>query len=151
MKMKNKWLFLLLFIVVAAPIIAQVSGRYYVNESRNMNFTGDVALSGSENWQRHEVTVTSSTLVTLPENARFVSVTSNINNTAMKVAGGQLYQVITLTAGLSGSNTLRFDDGTSMALTGNITLTEGASPDYLHLICIDADGDEWAGLGSSVN
>lgn len=109
-------------------------------------------LGGSEVWVVQDETLTSpSTTIALDPGARFVRITSDANLTGIKVTGGTLNQVVTFTAAATGSNTIRFDDGTSMSLTGNITLTEGASPDYLHLICIDSDGDEFAGLGSSVN
>lgn len=66
---------------------------------------------------------------------------SDANQTGIYPTGGYLGQLIVIESG-AGSNTMRFDDGTSMTLGGNITLTEGQG-DILALRCMSADGDEW--------
>ena len=76
--------------------------------------------------------------------ATLVTLSSPINMTGFIPSGGALGQVLILKAG-AGGNTIRLDDGTSMTLGGNITLTEGQG-DVIGLLCTSADGDEWIRL-----
>lgn len=155
MKMKRLIPVAVLVAVLCAAIYAQQSGKFYKYVfDGNAVFQHDMFIAGSETWAPATgIAVTSPTVtvdISAYPDARMFSLTADENQTAYKISGGWLNRVITVTAG-TGSNTLTFNDGTSMTLSGNIVLTEGGSPDYLHLICTTAEGDEWAGLGSSVN
>jgi len=70
-----------------------------------------------------------------------IVLTSDGNLTGVYPIGGTLGRRIEIRSG-AGSNTMRFDDGTSMTIGANVTLTE-AQNDVLCLKCVDADGDEW--------
>ncbi len=96
-----------------------------------------------------QVLVASSVSLTSPakvidcSGAALVVVTTDENQTGVTLSGGTLYQKVTLLAG-SGSNTLRFDDGTSTVCGTDTTLTEGQGDNYTW-ICIDPIyGTIWA-------
>ena len=76
-----------------------------------------------------------------------IDLTTDASQTGIYPTGGTLGQEI-IVYGTSDSNTLRFDDGTSMTIGGNITLGIG---DTLGLRCVSADGDEWLRNFSSDN
>lgn len=78
-----------------------------------------------------------------------VTLTSDANQTGIIPTGGTLRRVIEFTSG-AGSNTMRFDDGTSMTIGANITLTE-AQQDSLTLRCTSSDGDEWTAVAAHDN
>lgn len=78
-----------------------------------------------------------------------ITLNSDANQTGIYPTGGTLRQVLIIKSG-SGSNTMRFDDATSMSLGSNITLTE-AQNDVLTLMCVSSDGDEWIRLSNADN
>lgn len=89
------------------------------------------------------VALTSPTVTFSAANKGTIVLSANANLTGIYPTGGVLDQRLTIISAASGSNTMRFDDGTSMSLGGsNITLTESVD-DSLTLICTSADGDEW--------
>jgi hypothetical protein len=96
-----------------------------------------------------EVTLTSPTVTFSAVNKHFIDLTADANLTGIYPTGGTLRQVLFIHSG-TGSNTMRLDDGTSMTIGGNITLTEGQG-DWLMLRCTSADGDEWERIGSADN
>lgn len=90
------------------------------------------------------IEITSGATTMSVADATLVTLSSPINMTGFIPSGGALGQVLILKAG-AGGNTIRLDDGTSMTLGGNITLTEGQG-DVIGLLCTSADGDEWIRL-----
>lgn len=73
--------------------------------------------------------------------ANYLVLNTDTNQTGCYLTGTGVAAgtIIRLTAG-AGSNTIRFDDnGTTLALGGNITLTEGQD-DFLTLICTTVQG-----------
>jgi len=91
------------------------------------------------------VSVTSPT-VTFDASEKFrITLASDANQTGFYPTGGELNQVLLIESYGTGSNTMRFDDGTSMTIGANATLTESQG-DVLCLICTSADGDEWREL-----
>ena len=78
-----------------------------------------------------------------------IVLTANANLTGVYPTGGKKGQIITIRSG-AGANTMRFDNGTSMSLGNDITLTEGEN-DYLTLQCTNDDGDEWAAVSAHDN
>ena len=95
------------------------------------------------------VALTSPTVTFSVLNMREVSLTSDANQTGLLVTGGVINQVVTIISG-AGSNTMQFDDATSMVIGANITLTE-AQQDALTLQCIDAGGTAWRALSAHDN
>ena len=93
--------------------------------------------------------LTSPTVAFSVTGAYRVKLNSDGNQTGHYPTGGALNQVIQIESG-TGSNTMRFDDGTSMAIGANITLTEGQY-DVLTLLCISADGDDWVAISAHDN
>lgn len=87
-------------------------------------------------------TLTSPTVTFSAANRTLVTLTSDANLTGCYPTGGTLGQVLVIKTG-TGSNTMRFDDGTSMTVGSNRTITEGQI-DILTLLCVSSDGDEWA-------
>lgn len=96
------------------------------------------------------VSLTSPTVTFSVAGKRFITLSSDANQTACVPTGGALNQILTIQSAASGSNTMQFDDGTSTVLGANITLTE-AQYDYLTLICMHADGDVWAAISAHDN
>lgn len=86
--------------------------------------------------------LTSPTVTIDASTSSYFTVTSDANQTGVTFSGAALGQLIYVRTG-AGSNTVRFDDGTSMSLGGSdITFTEGQD-DVGCFRCIDADGDEF--------
>ena len=77
-----------------------------------------------------------------------ITLNSDANMTALLPTGAVSGQMITLIAG-AGSNTMQFDDGTSVTCGGNIVLTEGQG-DVLTLLCTTAP-NAWIRLSSVDN
>jgi hypothetical protein len=126
-------------------------------------FDGAVALNGattraaaaSEIWTASAATpLTTGTVTFTAANKRYITLTSDSNQTGCYPINGTLGQVITIRSGTNvelAVNTMRFDDSAaSMTLGANITLTEDDN-DILNLICTSADGDEWAALAAHDN
>ena len=95
------------------------------------------------------VSLTSPTVIWSAANKGLVTLNSDSNQTGIYPTGGALYQVVTIVSG-AGSNTMQFDDGTSMTIGANVTLTE-AQNDALTLMCVSSDGDEWTALSAHSN
>jgi hypothetical protein len=123
--------------------------------SAALTTTGTVALNGvttlGDTVLRtiDSISLTSPTVTFTAANANLVVLTSDADQTGIYPTTGTLYQELRILAG-SGSNTMRFDDGTSLTLGGNITLTEGEG-DMLTLLCTSADGDEWTAVSAHDN
>lgn len=96
------------------------------------------------------VDLTSPTVTFSATNKFRVVLSSDENQTGIYPTGGAINQVLVIESYGTGSNTMRFDDGTSMTLGGNITLTE-AQGDVLTLLCTSSDGDEWRRLSNADN
>lgn len=112
--------------------------------------TGALILTGPEVSTFADVSITSPTKTFSAAGRRTVSLTTDANMTGWSVTGGTKGQRLTVISG-SGSNTIRFDDnGSTMALGGNITLTEGQD-DVLDLVCTNSDGLHWACIGTHDN
>ena len=108
----------------------------------------DLYIDGVANLDNASATMltmpSSSVSLTSPSTAITVAGSSNVivnsdaNQTGHVPTGGILNQVVTIRTG-AGSNTLRFDDnGTTLALGGNITLTE-TQDDALILLCVEVN------------
>jgi len=92
-----------------------------------------------------QVDITSPTTTFSAEGKHYILLSSDQSITGVYPTTGALNQEIVIKSYTTGSNTIRFDDGTSMTIGGNITLQESQN-DVLCLKCIDADGDEWMAL-----
>lgn len=95
------------------------------------------------------VALTSPTVTFAAGTNKFIDLTANANLTGIYPTGGAVGQILFIHSG-AGSNTMRFDDGTSMTIGANTTLTEGQN-DWLYLRCTSADGDEWERMASADN
>jgi len=104
---------------------------------------------GVEVWSATNVELTSPSTTLDVGSYSFVELNSDQNVTGFYPTGGRLGQIIRFRSG-SGSNTVRFDDGTSMTIGANYTLTEGQG-DFITLQCVSADGDEWTEVSSADN
>lgn len=113
----------------------------------DLTVTDDATLSGDTNAVRlvptwTDVSLSSPTKTWTAASSSWFVLNSDANQTGHYPTGGSLGQVIWIRSG-TGSNTMRFDDGTSLTLGANKTLTEGQG-DTLGLVCVSSDGDEWA-------
>jgi len=95
------------------------------------------------------VSLTSPTVTFSAAGKQLITLNSDENQTAIVLTGGTMNQIVTIRSG-AGSNTMQFDDGTSMTIGGNIVLTE-AQNDYLTLQCIGVNGDTWAAVSAHDN
>lgn len=151
---RNRWEILTLAAMVALAALAffgpaiwaQTAGKYYRTESRNTAFRGDIWVSGTSEqaFAWNDVTVTSPTTAISVDGKGAIRITTDANMTGYTLTGGENGQVVPITSG-AGSNTIRFDDGSSYSLGANVTLTEGQH-DVLVLQCVNDDGDEWMAL-----
>jgi hypothetical protein len=102
---------------------------------------GTINTSGTTLLTAQTVTLTTGTTTIPVLGKTLVTLNSNANLTGVTLTSGTVGQYVVIVTG-SGSNTVRFDDsGTTMALGGNITLTEGQS-DAIGLLCTAAR--QWA-------
>lgn len=143
--------------LLIALVAFGVGNSYAIDETKywrawpgNNLFTGDVAfydgatfeIAGAQIYTEQDATITSPAVTFDVTDLFYISLTSDQNVTGIYPTGGVLNQVIVITPG-AGSNTMRFDSGTTTTLHGeNITLTEGTT-DTLTLICIDATTPRW--------
>lgn len=119
-------------------------------QSGAVTLTGDLTASGVvEVHTPTAVALTSPTTTFSVAADSWFTLTSDANLTGVYPTGGTLNQVIYVCAG-AGSNTIQFDDGTSMSIGANYVVTE-AQNDVLGLRCLSADGDEWAKFCSGQN
>lgn len=146
-----------------APAVAQDGPGYFTDYKarnhtldvtgsatiENLSTTGTVSLgtgatvaAGPLALTSAAVSLTSPTVTFSAANRTLVTLSSDANQTGVRPTGGTLGQVLIIKTG-AGSNTMRFDDGTSMTVGSNRTITEGHI-DILTLLCTSADGDEWA-------
>ena len=110
------------------------------------------ALTGSGVVEVHTPTAASLTSPTVTFDVSadsWFTLNSDANLTGVYPTGGTLNQVIYICAG-GGSNTIQFDDGTSMSIGANFVVTETQN-DVLGLRCLSADGDDWAKFCSGQN
>jgi hypothetical protein len=87
------------------------------------------------------VSITSPSTAIVVTGAYLVTLNSDENLTGLVPTGAVLNQVIELQSG-AGSNTMQFDDGTSMTTGANFVITEGQG-DSLILRCVNAGGNSW--------
>lgn len=87
------------------------------------------------------VSVTSPTVTIDVTGLGLATINSDANQTGHRLIGGVEGQIVILRTG-SGSNTLRFDDATSMSAGGNITMTEGQD-DISAWRCKNSSGVDW--------
>lgn len=135
---------LIVAVAIGAFAWAQVANSNYIRQGGVVSVFGGQINAGFQ-----EVALTSPTVTFSVVGKSFVELTSDANLTGIVPTGGELYQILVIKSG-AGSNTLRFDDGTSTTIGGDITLTE-AQEDLLFLVCIDAQGDEWARIATGDN
>lgn len=109
--------------------------------SSTVDITG-VMTRGGEVLTASAVSLTSPTVTFDATGKGYVILQSDANLTGVHPTTGTLGQVLLIRSG-AGNNTVRFDDGTSMSIGANVTLTEGQN-DVLGLVCTSPDGDEWA-------
>lgn len=102
------------------------------------------------------VTLTSPTVTFSAATRGYVILNDSASQTGVRPIGGTPGQVLIIKSAATNTNTMRFDDSTSMSLGGNITLT-GQQDDVLALICVSAgvqtngSGNVWARLYSADN
>jgi hypothetical protein len=124
----------------ATTLSGAVTSTSTFQNTGNSQPIGTIALAAS---------LTSPTVTFNAGNASVATLNSDANATGIYPTNGKVWQTVLIKSG-AGSNTMRFDDGTSMTLGGNITLTEGQN-DILTLVCTSADGDEWAAVSAHDN
>ncbi len=120
----------------------------------NVTYTAPLIISTAGEFQATaaSVSLTSPTTSFSAAGKYLVTLTSDANQTGITVTGGDTGQLLTIVSG-AGSNTMRFDDNaTTLALGGNITLTEGQS-DVLTLLCTDGTSghNTWAAVSTHDN
>lgn len=141
-----------------------LAGTYYVAPSVTPEIAGDMTVGGdltstgiiradgglslTRSARAVEITSPSMTFAVLATDDLII-LSSDHNTTGTVPTGGKPYQVITLLSG-AGTNTMRFDDGTSTTIGANITMTEGQG-DVLTLMCVGEEGDEWVRLFNADN
>jgi hypothetical protein len=140
---------LLIAVCSVCAVGIALTDQFWKVERENTLFKNDVWIDGTVTHDGPQTIAWTSVDLTSPTKTfsvaatSYVKLTSNANQTTCYPTGGALGQLLFLRTG-AGSNTIRIDDGTSMGLSGsNVTLTE-SQHDYLSLICVSADGDEWA-------
>lgn len=109
--------------------------------------TGGIYMTGITQKTAVALNMTSPTATFSVVGRSVVTLTADANLTGVVPTGGVAGQEVTIISG-AGSNTMRFDDGASMNLGGNITLTE-AQFDVLTLRSID--GTNWVRLSNADN
>jgi hypothetical protein len=102
---------------------------------------GQTTFSGTQILTPTAVEITSPSQTFSAAGTSFVVLTADENTTGITITGGALWQRLLILSG-AGSNTMRFDDATSMSLGADKTLTE-AQNDLMELLCLTPDGDEW--------
>ena len=114
-----------------------------IDASGNITQPGTQAITGALTMPATDVELTSPVTTFSAAGLSSVRLSSDANFTGALITGGVPGQVLFILSA-AGENTIRFDDsGTSMALGGNLTLTEGHG-DVLGLVCTSPDGDEWS-------
>ena len=118
-------------------ILLGVAGIAFA-QMANSNYRGNGGLLwviGAELQHPAQTVALTSPTVTIPVNDKsHITVTTDANQTGATLTGGQTGQIVYLVTG-AGSNTLRLDDnGTTLALGADKTITEGEG-DALVLIC----------------
>lgn len=131
------------------PVAGTLSVTGTLGASGTFTNSATETVSGVQIATPTAVSLTSPTLTFDVSETSFVSLQTDANQTGVYPTGGALHQVVTIQSG-AGSNTARFDDGTSMTIGANFTLTEGQG-DFITLKCVSADGDEWTEVSSADN
>jgi len=162
--MKKKLIIVFGFLAIAC--VAMAATYFQKVEPNNMLFKGKVDVDGAATFAStvgitgtttqgplvltaSAVALTSPTVTFSAANKGLITLTSDANLTGIYPTGGTLNQVITIISG-TGSNTMRLDDGTSMSIGANVTLTE-AQNDAITLLCNEADGDGWLAVSAHDN
>jgi len=120
-----------------------------VDFDSTLNLNGALTLGAAQVLTASAVSLTSPTVTFSAAGKNLVVLNSDANQTGIYPTGGTQYQVLSILSG-AGSNTMRVDDGTSMTIGANITLTEGQG-DVLTLLCTNAEGDEWTAFSAHDN
>jgi len=132
---------ILLFVAVFAAAQSTYYERVRQPNYRFMKYTAH---------QPKAVSLTSPTVTFDVNDTSYVTLNSDANQTGVRPLKGSTGQVLYIVSG-AGSNTMRFDDsGTTMALGGNITLTEGQG-DALLLICTSQSTNSWSRVSTGDN
>ena len=103
---------------------------------------------GEERVVWREYDLTSPTVTFNVAGARWIDVSTTPSQTGAYPTGGTLNQIITIRGSGITANTLRFDDGTTTNLTGNLSIGDG---DYLTLRCTSSTADRWEEISASNN
>jgi hypothetical protein len=111
----------------------------YIDGTANIDVLN---INESEILTASAVSLTSPTVAISATGKRLIVLNSDANQTAHTLTGGTQYQVVTILSG-TGSNTMQFDDGATMILGANKTLTEGEG-DTLTVLCTNAGGTIWS-------
>lgn len=111
---------------------------------------GTFTFGDEEVWTSEAIALTSPTTTFDVDGHRLITLSTDENQTGCYPTGGDLNQIVTIVPLGTGSNTMQFDDGTSMSIGANHTITEGQH-DSLTLRCLSADGDEWAEVAFADN
>jgi len=161
--MKARWLVLGMALMIAAlGVLGATYNRQYfaaahlrggeITSDSDLTVADDASVGGQATlgglqFNASSATVASDTFAVSDDYSLYV-LTGTSSQTGVIPTGGSLYQVYWFLAGDDGTdNTFQFDDGTSMSIGSNYTCTE-AQNDLKGLMCISADGDEWAALDS---
>lgn len=128
-------------------IYAQSSVKYYHDELSNMRFHGDNVYQGQAVVKEWSVTLTSPTTTFSVAGMQDIALTDSAAQTGVRPIGGEDNQIINIR--MVGTNTARFDAGTSVPLDANLTLTP---KDTVSFKCVaGTHGTQWVRRWSSVN
>lgn len=132
--------------------LSDIGGGSYslANGDNDLGVAGDFEVAGQTNFDGNLTFTTSAVSLTSPTatisavGKTVIVLNSDANQTGHTLTGGLAGQIVTIVAG-SGSNTMQFDDnGETLALGANKTLTEGQG-DTLTLLCVN--GTNWSMIG----
>ena len=127
--------------------VGTISGEQ-ITSTDDASIAGDLTLGDGLIMTGSAVTVASNTFSAANRGKCILN--ASTNQTTISITGGTLDEEIVLRTG-TGSETFLFVDGSSsMSLGANVTMTESQN-DVLKLICVSADGDEWAKSGGNDN
>lgn len=140
MRFANLWIIILVIVALLMVSVASAqttATKSLVLQSSFVNLPTDTAL-------------TSPTVAFSVAGKSVVTLNSDANQTGFYPTGGVTGQIVHIVSG-AGENTIQFDDnGTTLALGGNIVLTEDQA-DCLTLLCTSADPQQWTAIGAHDN
>lgn len=122
-------------------------GEAYTSPYR---FTSRLEIAGLVNVAEAETLRVGNLTINVSSASSIIVLNSNANITGVTLVGGVENQIVELVTG-TGANTIRLDDnGASLALGANITLTEGQY-DVLTVRCYDEDNQFWRAVSAHDN